>query len=263
MNKVLIATLLLFSIVSHADENLQRDRELLLEHSKGSQVDTKKLNRYPEIHQFSDSILQELNSSTGIYNDAYYTRKDSSRFSLAYGFSHDYEQFSKVQSFDFTYLNQFDDSFQELWWAFEIKQTTAKYNSIADERVSTTNDPNSVAAKQRDENTQSLTTFGIGISHRFKTLSSVFNTERLFETISVFANYNLHTDSTDSEKYAGVGYNADYTLGYRSSHGLYYGGKVSYNWALVGRTQVDNESLNDRTLVFGWTSIGIECGYFF
>jgi hypothetical protein len=81
--------------------------------------------------------------------------------------------------------------------------------------------------------------------------------------VSVFGNYNFHADSTDSESYSGFGYTAEYSLSYRSSKRFFYGGKISYNWALVDRSQVDEEDLTERSLVFGWTTVGFEFGYFF
>jgi len=104
---------------------------------------------------------------------------------------------------------------------------------------------------------------GLGAGYRFRALSSQFFTDRFFENISVFGNYMFHSDGTNQEKYKGYGYTAEYGLNYRSSKKLFYGGKLSYNWAMVERAPIDDESLSARSLVFGWLTFGFELGYYF
>jgi hypothetical protein len=261
-----IAILLLalgISINSLADINQERDRELLLENRKNVEIHGSELSTYPEIYLQKDSVLKERINSTGLSSEPYYTRQDSTRLSFSFSFSVDYEDLTKIQSFDAVYSNQFDNSYKDLWWGVHFLRTSAQYDAIADERSSDTGSPDSVANTARRDNLQTLSIFGFGLSHRFKTFSEAWGTDRVFEFISVYANYIFHNDQTDDEKYSGIGYTADYSLTYRSSERIFYGGKISYNWALLDRPQVDEEDLIDRSLVFGWTSIGFEAGYIF
>jgi len=262
--KILLILLYLFSIAAFAtEENKDRDREILLSEPKSENISAEDLNKFPEVYQFTDSVLSERDSETGINSEAYYTRQDRNRVSISYSLSQDYEDPTKVQTADIMYFNQFNDSYRLFWWGVQAKITSARYDAIAEERVSLSGDANSDANTTRDQELQSFTILGVGLAHRFKVLSEAFGTDRMFEFISVFGNYILHVDSTDEERYTGFGYTAEYNLSRRTGEGFFYGGKVSYNWALVQRPQVDEEKLADRSLVFGWTSFGLEIGYIF
>lgn len=260
--KLITIAILLLSPLAFANQ-AERDRRILLNTEDSVNPSTEELNQYPEIYLDSDSIISERNTETGIIEDPFYTRNDDVFFSLSYQFSYDYEAPTKISAIEGSYKQRFDNSYQMLWYGVQIKRTTANYDAIAEERTSDSGDANSVANTQRDSNSQALTTIGFGLGHRFKTLSEAFNSDRFFEMIMVYGNYIFHADSTDTEQYRGYGYNADYSLLYRSSKSMTYGFKISYNWATVERPVVDEEKLPDRTLVFGWTALGFELGYFF
>lgn len=263
MKIALLIILASISFPSLADGNLHRDRELLLDNPKGESINGVELSTYPELYLEENSVLKELDRSSGLYSEPYYTRQDSTRLAFSYSFSVDYEDLSKVQSFDASYSKQFNNTYKDFWWGVQFLRTSAKYDAIADERTSSSSDPNSVAGTARRDNLQTFSIFGFGLSHRFKTLSHAWDSDRFFEFISVYANYVFHNDQTDDEKYSGLGYSANYSLTYRSSERIFYGIKLSYDWVLVDKPQVDEEELEDRSLVFGWTSIGFEAGYIF
>ncbi len=265
MKKLIYLIFILTQLTAFAaDDSEKRDRELLLSNPKDQNITAEQLNKYPEIYQFTDSVLSERSNETGMIGDAYYTREDNNRLSLSYSLSFDYEDFTKIQTADFVYLNQFDDSYQYLWWGVHAKATIAKYSAIADERTSTSGDPDSVANTTRNDEIQNFNLFGVGLGHRFKVLSEAFGTQRMFEIISVFANYVIHLDNTDKQRYTGYGLTTEYSLSRRSRSGFFYGGKLSYNWALVEKPAVTEEQkLADRSLVFGWTTFGLEIGYIF
>lgn len=257
-------SLVLFFLINiQAYASIERDREVLLKQNPKEAVNQLDIEKYPGVYDFSDSLLKELDSGTGTYRERYYTRHDDGYISFNYHFSQDYQAPNKIQSFELKFLNRKDDSYHDFWYALNFKFTTADYSAIADERTSSSGDSNSVANKTRLDNEQTISTIGAGLAYRFKALSDVFKHNRFFEIITVTLNYNLHQDSTDNESYQGFGYSAEYSLTYRINETYFYGGKINYNWALVEREAVDEEKLDDRTLVFGWTSLGIELGYTF
>lgn len=235
----------------------ERDEELMLKQIPKDRITTSDINDYPEIYLTDESILEDTSSSTGLVNDSYYTGLDSSRMSLSMNYSQDYEDPTKVTMFDFQYHSRLDNSYRLYWWTFQIKTATAKYSAVAEESTSNT------TAGERGDNLQGFNIFGLGLSHRFRALASQFLTDRFFENVSVYGNYVLHADETDSERYTGYGYTAEYGLNYRSSKSLFYGGKLSYNWAWVERGKEGDENLQARTLTFGWLTLGIELGYYF
>lgn len=253
-NILLIISIMLSFKFTYA--SVERDREVLLTPPNPEGVTSSQMNEYPEIYNFSDSTLQERDSDTGNYSDSYYTATDQSRFSASISLSQDYEDPSKVYTLDLIYLNKFDNDYEQLWWGIQLKRTTAKHSAIAE-------DSKTADSISRDQNLQLFSIIGAGVGHRFKTLAHVFNTDRLFETVNVYANYVFHQDNTDSVKYQGYGYTAEYGLHYRSSSSLFYGTKLSYNWAQVQRDAQDDEKLAQRSLVFGWLNLGFEIGYYF
>ena len=260
MIRIIIVTIFFCSINIYANDIADRNRELLLTPKKNISISD--LEKYPEIYRMDNSILKQRDSDTSILSDAYFTLNDPSRLSVTYGLSHDYEDITKVISLDINYLDRFENSYQGLWWGMQFKSVSGKYSALADERVSTTGNSNSVANTTRSENIQSFSILGLGFGHQFKALAQAWETNRLFEVISIYGNYIIHSDSTDSQTYSGYGYTADYQLSYRTNNSFFYGGKISYNWALVEGEQIGTELLIDRSLVFGWTTLGLEIGYF-
>jgi len=254
---ILITLFILQSCSLGGQSNAERDEELLLKQIPTNDFSTGELNSYPDVFLSEDSILQETDTSTGMVEDSYYTGNDSTRVSISLNYSQDYEDPTKVQMVDFQYLSRLDASYRQYWWGLQFKRTTAKYSAIAEE-----SDSDNLAA-ERASNIHSFTIVGFGISHRFRALASQAFTDRFFENVSVYGNYMFHSDGTNDERYTGYGYTAEYGLNYRSSQRFFYGGKISYNWAMVERSAVDDESLSARSLVFGWLTFGLELGYYF
>jgi hypothetical protein len=264
MKTTLIVLLSILSIPALAQIGIELDRETLLTNTSQDSTPTiNEADRFPEIYNFNDSALRDRSDETGVHSEAYFTQQDSSSLSISAHFSYDYEDLSKVQSYELIYQNRFDNSYQDLWWGAQVKYASAKYSAIADERTSSTGSADSVASIKRNDELQTFSIFGVGLGNRFKALSNAFGTNRFYEMIMVYGNYILHSDATDQEKYTGYGYNADYLFSYRQNNGLFYGAKISYNWLFVQKAQKNEEKLIDRSLVFGWTSIGLEIGYYF
>lgn len=247
----------LFIIVSCAtDTRLERQREKLLENKADQRVDTSEVNAYPEIYLANESALQEIDTTEGIVEDAYFTGNDNSKFTLGYNFSLDFENLTNVSTVDFVYSSKLSESYRMYWWSVHYQKLSAIYNAIAEESSSN-------VEPSRSSSTQSMSIFGLGIGHRFRALAGTM-APRFFETVNVFANYVSHQDDSTQEQYNGYGYNAEYALHYRAGERITYGVKFSYNWALVDREKEnDDESLAERSLVFGWSTLGFELGYYY
>jgi len=258
----LIIALFLLSTSSFA-QYFKQDKRELLQTTSPSSIKVDDINTYPEIFLKDDSILTHRENKSGVINEPYFTGVDHHRLSASFQFSYDYEDITKIQTLEALYLNRFDQSFTNAWWGLQFKRVVAQYNAIADERTTDSGDANSTANLDRTTNIQSISMIGVGLAYRFKAFADLLNSDRTFEVIQVFGDYCFHLDSTDDEKYAGYGYNASYSLEYRSSNSFFYGAKLSYNWVFVERSQVEEEKLPDRTLVFGWTQFGVELGYYF
>lgn len=249
--------LLVFTLYSCASSTKSdRQRERLLENRAERRVETSEINSYPEIYLANESALQEVDTTEGIVEDAYFTGNDFSKFTLGYNFSFDFENLTKISVVDFAYSQRISDSYRMYWWSVHYQSLSAIYNAIADDKS-----VSSVPA--RSTSNQSMSIFGLGIGHRFRALAGTMS-PRFFEMINVYGNYVSHIDSSTETQYQGYGYNAEYALNYRSGERITYGLKFTYNWALVDRAKEnDDESLQERSLVFGWSTLGFELGYYF
>lgn len=250
--------ILLFSIGTSA----LAANDFLVKEKRPEDLSTKDLISEKEKYLFNDSLLTQKDGDTGLISDEHYTALDGTIFSAAYTLSLDPADITKSQGYEFSLMNKIND-YEQLWWGIQFRIATAKYNAIADERVNGGSDPNSVALVSRKDNQQQFTIAGLGVGHRFKTYSKLFNSHRFFEMIQVYGNYIIHKDTTNEKEYKGFGYTANYNLHYRMSNSLFFGFKLSYTYANVEREKEAQESLQDRSLVFGWTNMGLEMGYFF
>ncbi|MCT4641865.1 MAG: hypothetical protein N4A33_06155 [Bacteriovoracaceae bacterium] len=207
-----------------------------------------------------DSEFKTIDLELGKGGDIYSTTEDGNRFSAYIGSSYEM-QFADRLEFDFQYMNRIDSS--QFWFSMQFKSLSTAYDQIAKERSTLNADTNSDANITRTNNEQAITMLGAGFSHRFKMLQEITKSPRIFETLSFFFNYVLSTDSTNDRKYKGYGISCDYGIHKRAGKSFFYGGKLSYNIASVHREAIADEIEKNRSLIYGWTNIGLELGYFF
>lgn len=252
MTIIIIAlALICFKALSDDASIKAREREILLENKKSVKIPQKELYDFPEVYHYNHPSLKDLDKSSGVYSDAYHTRYDTGRLSLSYGLSINIDELEDVIALDMNYMTAFEDSWREFWWGAQVKLTQTSLEIVTDNASPTT------------DGTQNMIFYGLGLGHSFKTIGKLFNSERLFEFVSFYVNYVVHRDNFAKEDYTGLGYNADYAFSYRSSKSFFWGGKVSYNWILVEQPAEGDESLSERSRVLGWSSLGLEIGYFF
>ncbi len=245
--------LLLFPALALSQAAKEVERERLFRTPAPESLSPGDLNNNSEVFLFNESLLME---DKGGYTEAFYTGNDKNRFSLGYQFSTNYQDFTELSSLEMVFSRQLE-RYSEVWISAVLKRTTGKYEAMAEEIQTSNGDV------KRSDSQQSFTTVGLGGGYRFKTLARVFNSARIFETIDAYLTYNRHLDGATDERYQGFGLLADYGLHYRSTESFYYGGKLSYNIAALERSAQSGEKLEDRSLVFGWTALGFELGYYY
>lgn len=252
MKKLISLSLLFLSPSLLADLTIEeREREVLLENKKDRNITQQEVFDFPEIHNYNHKLHKDLDDDAGVFTDTYFTRYDSGKLGLAYGFSVNIDDPGEIFSLDVSYMRAFENSWREYWWGLQAKLTRTEIEPVSDTLKASTDD------------IQEMIFYGVGLGHRFKTLGVLFDSDRLFEIVSVYVNYVTHRDNFAQEDYTGIGYNADYTISYRSSKHFYWGGKISYNWILVDQPAENGNKLSERSRVLGWSSIGFELGYIF
>lgn len=210
-----------------------------------------------------DSVIKDYDYDLGEGKDYFFTSKDSLRFSLFGGTSYQFKTTEQLD-IDIQILKRLSGS-NDGWLALQYKKVQASYDYISDpvESSDIVIDPNSDANFDRDGKIQNISLIGIGYSHRFRFLQEWINSNKIFETTSVYFNYVTSNDETTKRDYTGYGLTADFGVHKRVSKSFFYGTKLSYNIASVTREQIGEESEAERSLVYGWLTIGLEIGYFF
>ena len=70
-------------------------------------------------------------------------------------------------------------------------------------------------------------------------------------------------DSFINKKYNGWGLSTQFGLHKRIKDHFYYGGKFTYHLSQVSRERIDAENKSERSFSVGWTSVGLDFGFFF
>jgi len=238
-----------------------QESALLFKQESNKSLSPAVITSNPDVYLSNESMLRDSAGEEGIYSERYYTREDNLRLSIGYQISQDFEELSKLSIIDIQ-LHKKMDSYKDQWWGVQLKSISGEYNIFADELDDNT-DPLSDGAIKRGLNTQTMTVIGLGLGYRFKTLSQMFNSDRVFENIMVFGNYVTNLDGATSKKYAGYGLTAEYSVQRRMSESMFINLKLGYNIASLVRAAESDEKQEDRSLVFRWTTLGFDFGYYF
>lgn len=256
VSKKLLATLALLGLISplkNAQSAQDFERERLFKETDPGSLNPAQIKEDKEIFLFNESLLVEDQCG---YMETSYTGLDNNRFSIGAHISSNYTDPGELSALEIQFSRQLD-SFTGTWISFLAKSTKAKYEALADEIQSDNGDI------RREGKDQSFTTVGLGAGYRFKLFSKAFGFERIFETADAYLTYNMHLDSSDDVKYNGFGIQTDYGIHYRAAENFFYGTKLSYSILSVQRSAEEDEKLEDRSLVFGWLSLGFELGYYY
>lgn len=246
----IILVLFLFS-TAHAQVEIERER--LYQTPDPASLTPGQIQGNKEVFLYNESLIVE---DKGGYTEASYTGTDNNRFGLGFHLSSNYQDFAEITSLEIMFARQLQ-SYSEFWINFLFKQTQGTYEAFAEEIESEN------ATTTRKGSDQSFTTLGVGGGYRFKALSKAFGFNRLFETVDAYITYNSHLDGATDTRYQGFGLQSDYGLHYRGGESIVYGAKLSYNIVAVERANEGDEDLIDRSLVFGWLSLGFELGYYY
>lgn len=250
--------LLFLSLAAYAEEY---DSESLFQQEPIENLTPDKVKSNPEIFTINESLLQDDSGDEGLYSEEYYTKSDSLSFSIGYQIAQDLEKSTKLSVIDFQ-IHKKIASYKDQWWGFQYKSIKGEYSIFANELDPST-DPNSDRSTTRGSNIQAMNLIGFGLGYRFKALTAMFNSDRVFENIMAYANYVTNTDSTNSKEYTGYGLTTEYSIQRRFSQYLFFNFKIGYNLASISREQENDEKKEDRSLVFKWTTLGLDFGYYF
>lgn len=253
--KNLLITLILLSSASYARSPFEEEIP-----SSSEEI----LIRKPEKYLRHESMIYNFNSDLGIKDQRKYTGTDKNKLGLAGHISSNYEHLDNLMGFEINYLRK-SSRYDNIWWGAQFFSHNAKFDAItSNHSASNSTNSGSEAQNQRPNGTDnSVMGAGLGMSYRFKLLLDFWNTEDVFETVDVFANYLMLNEKFIDKSYMGYGLTTSYGIHKRSGTSFFYGGKLSYNLASVTREAINSESRKNRSLTLGWLSVALELGVFF
>lgn len=222
------------------------------------------LIKKPEKYLRDESMVYNFNSNLGLRDHRKYTGQDKNKLALAGHISSNYEHFDNLMGLEINYLRR-SSSYDKIWWGAQFFSHNAKFDAITQNHSpGKSTNPGSESAHQRPNGVDNTVMgAGLGLSYRFKLLLDFFDTEDVFETVDIFANYLQLNEKHIDSSYRGYGFTANYGIHKRSGTSFFYGGKLSYNLAAVTREALADEKKEDRSLTLGWLSIALELGVFF
>jgi len=214
------------------------------------------LIKKPEKYLRHESMIYDLNTSKGIRDQRQYTGEDSQRLSIAGHIMAQYEHPRDLMGLDVTYAMR-SKSYDRLWWGLQGFHHQTYFNSISSIPKSSTKPQRPGSAKAQ------VSGLGIGVSYRFKLILDFFETENIFETVDVYANYAQLKDDHTAQTFTGALLSTQYGLHKRTSSSFYYGAKFGYTIGPLRRKAEQNESASERTISVGWLSAAFEIGAFY
>lgn len=262
MKKIL--TLIIFILCLQA--KAQAPNSELYRQSNPDKMSATDIKGKSEGLSFDAEVLKDFNSSLGVNSDAFFTLRDRNRISLGYHISSNYNDFSEFSAFEFTFFQNLRN-WQGSWWGIMFKKGSADFKAVSQNATEDVSKPGTAEAhpdnQRPDEAQQDLTILGIGMAHRFKFILDFIDNKRLYEQVNWFITYNRDNDGFTNNSYSGPGLVADYEIFKRSSQRMYYGWKLSYHLASVGRSVEDGERNREGRLTLSWVSMGFNIGYYY
>jgi hypothetical protein len=203
----------------------------------------------------SGSVLQKRDFDTGLFLDDYNTYKDLNRVSFLYHLNNDLTALTNLQTVEFNWAHRFDLA----WVEFFFFRTQAKFEEL------TENNPNeggiTADLLQSDD---SVLAGGASISYRGNWVGELFQSDKVFSTISAGLGWYRFSESLRGLTYSGPGLKCDFGVHRRSSRSIHYGMKMSYHLSHTKRAaEFEGESSSARSQVLSWLSLGFDLSFYF
>lgn len=264
MKIIFYIALLSFSLNTLAQSNARR-KEVYQVKRPGA-ISATDLANNKEIYLENETVIRQYDLRLGVERESFFTMKDNHRLALALHFNSNMNNIGGATGFELTYHKRIQN-FQRSFWSLIYKSMSADFSEVGENptgnasAISTSNSfPNN---KIEDIAAQTITTMGLGYSHRFKFFLDFFHTEKVFEQVNAYLAYNTLEESQRGFEYTGIGLIADYEIQYRSSEKVFYGAKFSYNISNVAREKLPGETSGDNKLNLAWLSFALQLGYYF
>ncbi len=216
----------------------------------------------PEFYLQEEHIVYDYDSSTGLRDNFTYTGYDKHRMLVGAHINHDLIKAADLLGLDLSYGLKLGS----VWALFNFSIFKSRFDLVAENNNSGASGENTEAegkySRAGDVGT-TIQQIALGAGKRFRLASDFFNSDSFFESINVYASYNIFQDELRKIDYSGYGLRADYELQHRTAAQFFYGVKLSYNWAIVQREKIDLEPHNERSLSLSWLSAGLFLGLFY
>ena len=201
-----------------------------------------------------DIKVQQRDENTGLMKKPWDTSDDKHILSFYGGGNANIKKVANIVQLEGDYSFQMES----FWPSIIISHTMGEFSSL------TTPNP-AITPNYNDdllEANESVTSIGAGFGYRTRIFANALG-ERSFEKISFYLNYNIFSETFNSETYTGFGIKTNYGIFWRTSRDFHFGFKFSYNlMSLRKAAEFENQRGSDRSLTLSWPSIGLELGMY-
>jgi hypothetical protein len=210
----------------------------------------------------NEALIEEKDPKTGVYDYQYYTGQDMHKVSLLFHLSHDISSISEIMGFEAQFEQRVSN---RLWMGLLLSRIFGRWDSMGENPVGTSTNVDAEVNNPRDPvSKQTVTSFGGGLSYRFRMPDQIITTEGLFQTVSAYVTWNTALDEMRQKDYRGPGFRADYGLHKRFAHRWYLGVRGSYQKSFVKRGSIGtNETGSERRYNLSWITIAADAGIYF
>ncbi len=186
-----------------------------------------------------DAVISESANNDGGYEALYDTSADQYRYSISLHGNHNPLSLTNFLSFEISHSTKQEVGQRELFAAVSLVNLATLSTSFTD--------PN---------RSDLLFSAGIGLTHRFKLVQTVLNSNNIFENVSAFLAGHYFSDAQTHTPYWGPGLKTDYIIYKRFSGTYHFGAKFSYNLASMFGEK-------DYGIVMSWLSMALDLGIYF
>jgi len=201
-----------------------------------------------------ETLIIERNAQSGILLSPYNTLSDTSKIAFSYHINGDLMNIAALKSMEALYSKRLTN----FWWDFYYSQTTGNFREFGkyNKNIRTPDEDLSVTS-------ESLVTFGTGVSYRSRYLRHLFKATNLFENLASTITYNTFSEKYYGENFTGPGLRAQYGVHFRGDSSFFYGLNGSYHLMTLKKPSViEGETSRNRTLSLSYVTFALELGWF-
>lgn len=197
--------------------------------------------------QSAELILNEV--------DTTFNPSHNNRFSFMAGVNPSLTKSGDMSNFTFSYGKKMEN----FWIDTNFAMNKGKFKKFSANNTTATG----ATDDQLEEQTNSLTTIGIGIGRETRYAQTLLPFDDIYELMAANLTYNSYSEDFSGKSFSGPGLLAKFSVYKRFNDYFSAGAHFNYNLAVVKRAQDnDTETNSQRSLTLGFLTMGLDVSFF-